>query len=141
MSEPHWDEPPPWDDPVPGSTPAPAQDDPPALHFGSVDEFVREYLIHAYKRRVDQQRILWAPNWWAYDEAIQRLEALWRAWEHLRLDPALGMSMWWRDHADHHMAILMSDTGPFAGIQGQRTALGSPLPYEAPPAGMFPTER
>lgn len=25
----------------------------PALYYGSVDEFVREYLRHVYKRRVD----------------------------------------------------------------------------------------
>ncbi|WP_216666160.1 DUF4913 domain-containing protein [Actinomyces faecalis] len=27
-----------------------------------------------------------------------------RSWEHPRQDPATGMSVWLRDHADHHMA-------------------------------------
>ncbi|MGV0111135.1 DUF4913 domain-containing protein [Arthrobacter sp. CP30] len=32
--------------------------------------------------------------------AVSRLNALWRAWETLRLDPGTGMSDWWRIHAD-----------------------------------------
>ena len=115
---------------------------PPTLYFGSVDEFVREYLIHHYKRPVSDRggSAVWAPDWWRYEEAIDRLEALWRAWEFLRLDPATGMSVWWRDHADHHMAVLLSPDGPFRGASG-RNDRGEPLPYTAPPAGLFPDVR
>lgn len=28
------------------------------------------------------------------------MEALWRAWEHLRLDGATGISVWFKDHAE-----------------------------------------
>ncbi len=68
-----------------------------------------------------------------------RLEALWRAWEHLRQDPSTGMSVWWRNHADHHMAVLMDPDGPFAGAEGPTNMCkrGEPLPYVAPPPGMF----
>jgi hypothetical protein len=45
----------------------------------------------------------------------QPLEALWRAWEFLRLEGTAGMSVWWRDHADHHMSVLLSTDGPFKG--------------------------
>jgi hypothetical protein len=55
----------------------------------------------------------WCPEWWRHAEAISRLEALWRVCEHLRLDPATGMSVWFRDHADHHMAVLLDSEGPF----------------------------
>ncbi|WP_370460793.1 DUF4913 domain-containing protein [Pseudarthrobacter sp. GA104] len=51
--------------------------------------------------------VTWCPRWWNRPEAISRLEALWRAWEHLRLDGATGMTVWWRDHATHHMGILL----------------------------------
>lgn len=84
-------------------------------------------------------------RWWEYDEAVIRLEALWRAWEHLRLDPSTGMSVWWRDHADHHMAVLMDPEGKFAaashynGVNG--AGKGEPLPYEPPPAGLLPDVR
>ncbi|MEJ7784942.1 MAG: DUF4913 domain-containing protein [Solirubrobacteraceae bacterium] len=36
---------------------------------------------------------------------MSRLEALWRSWEYLRLDGNLGISVWMRDHLDHHMAV------------------------------------
>lgn len=116
----------------------------PELYFGSVDEFVREYLISAYRRRIDGQHRVWAARWWEYDEAVIRLEALWRAWETLRQDASTGMSVWWRDHADHHMAVLMSPDGPFAGLKESdenRNKKGEPLPYEAPPEGLFPDVR
>lgn len=119
----------------------------PTLYFGSVDEFVREYLVNAYRRRVDGQRSCWAARWWEYDEAVIRLEALWRSWEELRQDPATGMSVWWRDHADHHMNVLLSSDGPFAaageGGDGRINCneKGQPLPYMAPPPGMFPDVR
>jgi hypothetical protein len=102
----------------------------PRLYYGSTDEFVREYLRHAYRRRIDGRQRCWAAQWWRYDEAVIRLEALWRAWEHLRLDPATGMSVWWRDHADHHMPMLFDPEGPFAGVEGQEntTKRGEPLP-------------
>jgi hypothetical protein len=56
----------------------------------------------------------WCSSWWDHPEAVQRLEALWLAWEHLRLDPGDGMSTWWVDHADPHLAVLCNpDVGPF----------------------------
>ncbi|MCD2444371.1 DUF4913 domain-containing protein [Agromyces sp. SYSU K20354] len=116
----------------------------PELYYGSVDEFVRTYLRFVYKRRVGTKEFVWAADWWRYDEAVIRLEALWRAWEHLRLDPATGMSVWFRDHADHHMSVLLSETGPFGAAEGLhdvRPQKGDPLPYTDPPEGMFPDVR
>lgn len=117
---------------------------PPPLFYGSVDEFVREYLRLVYRRRVDGRHRCWAGRWWEYEEAITRLEALWRAWEHLRLDPATGMSVWWRDHADHHMPVLLDPDGPFSdATEGadNTNRRGDPLPYVEPPTGLFPDER
>ena len=117
--------------PVPGTAAAPT------LFFGSVDEFVRERLRYTYSRRVGPQGSnRWSAEWWKYPEAISRLDALWRSWEALRLEPTFGMSVWWRDHADHHMRMLMSPEGPFADSRDTNDA-GAPLPYTAPPAGMF----
>lgn len=126
-------------------TPAPPESEEPTLFYGSTDEFVREYLRYAYARRIDGSTLVWAAEWWRYDEAVIRLEALWRSWEHLRLDAATGMSVWFRDHADHHMAVLMSSSGPFAAAEifadANKCDAGEPLPYVAPPEGMFPDER
>ena len=117
----------------------------PALYYGSVDEFVREYLRHVYRRRINGRERVWSARWWEHDEAVIRLEALWRAWEHLRQDPTTGMSVWWRDHADHHMAALMDPEGPFAAADVtaamNQTKKGEPLPYEQPPHGLFPDSR
>ncbi|RCK70117.1 DUF4913 domain-containing protein [Desertihabitans brevis] len=109
-----------------------------------MDEFVRDYLRHVYRRRIDGRNRCWAGRWWEVDEAVIRLEALWRAWEQLRQDPALGMSVWWRDHADYHLPILMDPDGPFAGAtEGEEnlSRRGEPLPYVAPPEGLFPDLR
>ena len=132
---------------APSSTqPADVDEAAPRLYYGSVDEFVREYLRNVYRRRVGGQQVSrkWAARWWQYDEAVIRLEALWRSWEHLRNDPATGMSLWWRDHADHHMAVLFDEAGPFAAADDEAentNRKGEPLPYIAPPAGMFPDVR
>ena len=69
-----------------------------------------------------------------------RLEAMWRAWEHLRMDAATGTSVWLRDHADHHLGVLMSPTGPWA-LSKDTAGPDEPLPYEAPPEGLFPDIR
>ncbi|WP_454778738.1 DUF4913 domain-containing protein [Georgenia muralis] len=118
-----------------------AEPEEPALYYGSVDEFVREYLRHLYRRRVGPNTSAkWAAEWWRHPEAIVRLEALWRAWEHLRLEPTTGMSVWLRDHADYHMGVLLSPDGPFKKSQDENRD-GEPLPYTPPPAGMFPDMR
>ncbi len=121
-------------------------DEEPTLYFGSVDEFVRHYLLPNYRRRVDGQRVVWAAEWWKYSEAVARLDALWRAWEHLRQDAQTGMSVWFRDHAEHHMSVLLSVSGPFAaageGTNRENTnEKGEQLPYIAPPEGLFPDVR
>lgn len=111
-------------------------------YYGSVDEFMREWLCHTYARHVDgrgSERV-WRSDWWRVPEAVSRLDSLWRAWEHLRLDPSTGLSVWWRDHADHHMAVLMDPEGPFRGSDAE-VRKGDPLACEPPPDGMFPDER
>jgi hypothetical protein len=76
---------------------------------------------------------------------IALMDALWRAWEHLRLDPATGISVWFRDHADPHMAVLLSEHGPFANCQLAHAHRGTEashkdvpqLPSAAPPPGLL----
>lgn len=109
----------------------------PETFYGSVDEFVREFLIVQYRREISPMGdFRWDARWWMHPEAVARLDALWRAWEHLRNDAATGMSVWWRDHADHHMSVLLSPGGPFGKTSGTSNP-GDPLPYTAPPPGLF----
>jgi hypothetical protein len=116
-------------------------DERPELFYSSLPEFVREQLAPMYRRALDGTQRTWCPEWWRHAEAISRLEALWRAWEHLRLDPATGMSVWFRDHADHHMAVLLDSDGPFKRCsvdKGHGERQLEPLPLVDPPAGLFP---
>jgi len=113
----------------------------PETFYGSADEFVREFLIVTYRREVSPKgEFRWDPQWWMHPEAVARLDSLWRTWEHFRGDGATGMSVWWRDHADHHMGVLLSSWGPFGRSSGT-TDPGEPLPYENPPQGLFPDVR
>lgn len=108
-------------------------------YFPNVDVFVREFLAPTYRRSLEGNHRVWCPDWWRHAEAINRLESLWRAWEHLRLDPATGMSVWWRDHADHHMPALLAADGPFKGCGSDRghQPRTSALPTVAAPYGLF----
>jgi Domain of unknown function (DUF4913) len=113
---------------------------PPQLFYASLDEFVREQLAPMYRRALDGTQRTWCPEWWRHAEAISRLEALWRAWEHLRHDPATGISIWFRDHADHHMTILLDSDGPFkrcSADKGHSERQLDPLPVVEPPPGLF----
>ncbi|WP_307093734.1 DUF4913 domain-containing protein [Arthrobacter sp. V1I9] len=48
--------------------------------------FVQEHLSPSYRRSLSGTNRTWGPSWWKHEEAISRPEALWRAWEFLRLD-------------------------------------------------------
>lgn len=123
--------------------PPPAGEEAPTLYYGSVDEFVREFVCPIFRRNVGEEGradYRWSARWWESAEAIARLEAMWRAWEHLRMDAATGTSVWLRDHADHHLGVLMSPTGPWA-LSKDTAGPDEPLPYEAPPEGLFPDVR
>jgi Domain of unknown function (DUF4913) len=107
----------------------------PKLVYASVAEFVEKQLVPMYRRSLDGGQRAWCPEWWRHAEALVRMEALWLSWEHLRLDPALGMSVWLRDHLDHHMAVLLDAEGPFKRCspdKGHRVL--DLLPLEPPPA-------
>lgn len=90
------------------------------LVYPTVAQFVVELLLPTYSRKVDGRSTTWCLEWLKHPEAVVRLEALWRSWEHLRLDPALGMSVWLRDHLDHHLPVLLEPTGPFRGCSPTR---------------------
>lgn len=115
----------------------------PAPVFGNVDQWVSEYLAPTWRRRIDGRTRWWAADWWRYPEAVQRLTALWRAWEHLRLDGTTGLSVFWRDHLDPHMQALTGPDGLFAehGFdQHNASRAGQPLPCD-PPNPPYPDQR
>jgi hypothetical protein len=117
-------------------------DEPPQLYYGSLPEFVREFFVPMFRRDVkNNQSLNWCAKWWEHPEAIYRLESLWRSWEHLRLDPALGSSTWLRDHLDHHLPRLLDPAGPFKGCKPDEHAVRDfALPIEEPAENLYVDE-
>jgi Domain of unknown function (DUF4913) len=114
---------------------------PAELYYPSVAEFVADRLIHLYPRPAPESGLVWCPRWFQHPPALSRLDSIWRAWEHLRFDPAVGISNWWINYADPNMRALMdATTGPFARCaKGHRAP--EPLPIDEPPDGLFKDQR
>ena len=109
----------------------------PECYYGSLGEFAG-WLLDVYRRSTRGQARVFCPQWWKHPEAIARMDALWRAFEQLRQDPGTGMSVFWRDHADHHMSVLLDGDGPFKGCEeGHSEHPLGPLAQQEPPAVLF----
>jgi hypothetical protein len=129
-----------WEDEEPDLEDAPSADtEAPEPYYSSMLEWFEGWLRPMYRRSTMGDRRDWCPQWWQHEEAVSRLDALWRAWETLRLDPGTGLSVWWRDHADHHMAALLDPDGPFkqCGQDGHQDDSPAMLAHTAPPPGLF----
>lgn len=109
--------------------------------YGSVVQFVENYLAEVYRRKVADNGVAWCPEWWRHTEAVARLEALWQSWELYRLNGELGLSLWFLDHADSHMDMLFDPKGPFAGcsMHNGHTDRVWPLSVKSPPPETFST--
>lgn len=113
-----------------------------SLYYASVAEFVGEYLADLFHRRYAanerESEFQWCAQWWRHPEAVSRLDALWLAWEQMRLEGGTAMSAWWRDYADPTMRALFQSNGTFEGCTPDRHApKGRALPVVQPPAGLF----
>jgi hypothetical protein len=119
---------------------APGDDggEPAELCYPDLTTFVEAFWVPMFSRPIGGE-FRWCTHWWDHVEAVLRLEALWRAFEHLRLDPQTGIAVWLRDHVDHQLPRLMAPTGPFARCapdrQGRPHEPDRPLPVTAPPTG------
>ncbi|MBT1003965.1 DUF4913 domain-containing protein [Paenarthrobacter sp. DKR-5] len=113
------------------------------LVYPNAVEFFSDLLAPSYVRDVNEgAAFAWCPEWYKHPEALIRMEAIWRAWEHLRLEPALGISVWYLNHADPHMRALMDTEGPFkkCAYDGHKSPRGpglASLPHTEPEPGIF----
>lgn len=114
---------------------------PAQLWYPNVAEFVHDRLVHFFPLPSPKSELVWCPSWFRHPQALSRLDAVWRAWEHLRQDPALGMSNWWTHYADPNMRALMDPVdGPFARcVNGHQP--NEPLPVDPLPEGLFSDQR
>jgi hypothetical protein len=108
-------------------------------YCSSLEDWVTTVFCPTFVRR-STPTFRWCSEWWRHSEAISRLEALWRTWEALRLDPLFGMGTWYRDHLDHQLATLTAAAGPFADCDPSRhfPSERDRLPHTAAPAGWWP---
>lgn len=84
-----------------------------ATVFATVEEWVAAYFAVTFGRPLGGE-CRWCPRWFEHREAVDRLTALWRSWEALRRDEALGMATWLTHYLDPQLAALLARTGPFA---------------------------
>lgn len=80
--------------------------------FGRLEDWLGEYFLPMFRRTLGGQ-YRWCRQWWRHGEAISRLTALWHAWEVLRTQPGTGIGIWYREHLDHQLPVLMGARGPF----------------------------
>ncbi|MCP2337924.1 DUF4913 domain-containing protein [Actinomadura rupiterrae] len=81
-------------------------------YYSSVTSWVTQYFVPMYRRTLGGE-FRWCAQWWRHAEAISRLNALWQSWEACRLQGATGIGLWYRDHLDHQLPILLGARGPF----------------------------
>lgn len=100
--------------------------DTPVPVYETADEWAQAFFLPTFIRPIGGV-IRWCATWDHHVEAVLRLEAMWRAWEVLRLDGGLGTSTWLLHHLDPGLAALTSSTGPFAQCTPDRHSEGRPL--------------
>ncbi|WP_063042303.1 DUF4913 domain-containing protein [Nocardia grenadensis] len=110
----------------------------PEPKYATVEEFVEQWVVPTYRREVttDQREWKWCPRWHAHGEVYARFKAVHRAFEAMRLDETVEVSLWWLTHLDPHMAVILSPDGPFKLCNSTRHSdeLG-PLPTTEAAAG------
>ncbi|PSK84184.1 uncharacterized protein DUF4913 [Murinocardiopsis flavida] len=124
------------DEPPPPEAPA---EEAPEPVFKNVQEFVVYRFIPMYCRPTGGE-YRWCAEWWRHSEAVSRFHALWHSWEVLRWEPGTGMSVWYRDHLDPHLAALLSKTGPFRACTPHGHVDPEQLPSVPAPLGWFEDE-
>lgn len=84
----------------------------PAPFYSRVEDFVDGHFVPLISRPLGGE-FRWCAQWWRHAEAISRLTAVWHAWEALRLQTGTGIGIWYRDHLDHQLPMLLGARGPF----------------------------
>jgi len=122
--------------------PGPEMQDWPEPVYPSLEAWVSDWFAPVFARYLGASAH-WCSRWWDHAEAIIRLEELWRSWEVLHKDPALGMSSWLKDHLDPQRSVLMSDSGPFHACHAQEGRHNRPpeLAVTGAPAGWWDMSR
>lgn len=105
-------------------------------HFANAAQWVEQWLIPHYKR--NPRTNLWDQRWWEYTEVVAVFEALWQAWEFLRVDSMLGPAVFFRDYLWPAMREITGPEGPFFQVKDAHgRALPEPWPTAPVPEGLY----
>ncbi|MBO1768250.1 DUF4913 domain-containing protein [Allobranchiibius sp. GilTou38] len=128
------------DDQLTGSSSPPDADEP-QRWFSGVDTFVDEFVLPQWRYRLDTEDVRWCARWWEHTAALGRLEALWEAFEAMRLEGGASLSTWYRNHFDVHMTVLTQRNGVFHRCSAERGVHEQPpvWPHEQVPPGFLST--
>lgn len=108
------------------------------LRFGSVDEFVRECAVPLWGHRLHERRVRWCHKWWLHAPAMSAFNALWEAFEAMRLEPPPATAVWTRDFLWPFMNELTSDDGPFQRCDEKVHQMPTDWVCTPAPDGYFP---
>lgn len=92
---------------------APASEPEQPLAFETEEEWLTQWGLPNFRRRLNKGDFRWDPEWWRYEEAITLITALWLSFEKMRWDGATGMASYMRDYFYPLMGELTSPDGPF----------------------------
>jgi hypothetical protein len=87
--------------------------------YSTLEDWVDGFFLPTFRRQFGGE-LRWCNRWPDHPEACLRLEALWRSWEALRLDPTLGIATWLTSYLDPQFAALLSRSGTFATCTPER---------------------
>ena len=106
--------------------------DGPAAAFLDAVEWFEGWLAPIVRRPL-KAGTYWCGQWQEHAEVVERVTALWEAWEAARAEGGNAMSYWWTVHFDAHWTALAdSATGPFSACarRGQHSSDLHALPSD-----------
>ena len=104
----------------------------PAAAFLDAVEWFEGWLAPVVRRPL-KAGTYWCRQWQEHAEAVERVRALWEAWEAARAEGGNAMSYWWTVHFDAHWAALADSAGgPFSACarRGQHSTDLRALPSD-----------
>ena len=101
----------------------------PDWRYRTVYDWVEQWFSVHYARSVTG--VGWCARWFDHPEALLRLSAMWRSWEHARRDDTTGIAVWLTSIADPLARELFDPAGTFRYCgRGEHRKVPEALPLE-----------